>query len=92
MKKKSQKKTSKPRKKPESKTVKTAEKQPEATASNVKVQAGQHAPATTQLAADDSIVGSACPICGQGHIIKGKTAYGCSRWKEGCTFRLPFKQ
>lgn len=92
MKKKSQKKASKPRKKPESKTIKTAEKRPEVTASNAKAQAGQPAPATTQLAADDSIVGSACPICGQGHIIKGKTAYGCSRWKEGCTFRLPFKQ
>ena len=44
------------------------------------------------LPADDSIVGKACPVCGKGHIIKGKTAYGCNRWKEGCTFRLPFKQ
>ena len=42
--------------------------------------------------ADDSIIGSACPLCGKGRIIKGKTAYGCDRWKEGCTFRLPFKQ
>jgi len=31
-----------------------------------------------------------CPVCKQGHILKGKTAYGCSRWKEGCTFRLAF--
>ena len=44
------------------------------------------------LPADDSIVGKACPVCGKGHIIKGKTAYGCDRWKEGCTFRQPFKQ
>lgn len=44
-----------------------------------------------QLKADDSIVGRQCPECGQGTIIKGKTAYGCSRWKEGCTFRLAFK-
>ena len=36
--------------------------------------------------------GDPCPICGQGHIIKGKTAYGCSRWKEGCTYRAPFKK
>ena len=36
--------------------------------------------------------GDICPLCGQGHIIKGKTAYGCSRWKEGCTYRVPFKQ
>lgn len=35
--------------------------------------------------------GSACPACGQGKVIKGRTAYGCSRWKEGCTWRKPFK-
>ena len=38
------------------------------------------------------IEGTTCPLCGQGHIIKGKTAYGCSRWKEGCTYRLPFPE
>ena len=36
--------------------------------------------------------GQPCPVCGKGVIIKGKTAYGCSRWKEGCTYRVPFKQ
>ena len=40
----------------------------------------------------DSLVGKPCPICGKGHIIKGKTAYGCSEWKSGCTFRKPFTQ
>lgn len=34
-------------------------------------------------------VGSVCPVCGQGKVIKGHTAYGCSRWKEGCDFRKP---
>ena len=38
----------------------------------------------------DSLIGQPCPLCGQGTIIKGKAAYGCSRWREGCTFRLPF--
>jgi len=38
----------------------------------------------------DPLVGQPCPVCGQGVIIKGKSAYGCSRWKEGCTFRKPF--
>ena len=52
---------------------------------------GKDTPAQTPPA-DDSIIGSACPLCGKGRIIKGKTAYGCDRWKEGCTFRLPFKQ
>jgi DNA topoisomerase-3 len=40
----------------------------------------------------DEIIGMPCPVCHEGHIIKGKTAYGCSRWKEGCTYRLPFEQ
>lgn len=31
-----------------------------------------------------------CPICSRGHILKGKTAFGCSRYAEGCTLRLPF--
>ena len=44
------------------------------------------------LPADDSIIGTPCPVCGKGHIVKGKTAYGCDRWMEGCTFRMPFKQ
>lgn len=33
-----------------------------------------------------------CPICHKGHIIKGKTAYGCSNYSAGCTFRLPFAE
>lgn len=37
-------------------------------------------------------VGAPCPVCGKGTIIKGKTAYGCSRWREGCKFRHPFAQ
>ncbi|MDE6825510.1 MAG: DNA topoisomerase 3 [Paramuribaculum sp.] len=33
-----------------------------------------------------------CPECGQGHILKGRSAYGCSRYREGCGLRLPFEQ
>ncbi len=33
-----------------------------------------------------------CPVCGQGHILKGKTAFGCSRFREGCQLRLPFTE
>lgn len=36
--------------------------------------------------------GSPCPQCGEGKVLKGKTAYGCSRWKEGCNWRKPFKK
>ena len=42
------------------------------------------------LQTDDSIVGTPCPQCKQGVVIKGKGAYGCSNWKAGCNFRLPF--
>ena len=48
--------------------------------------------ATEAPAAADPLVGKPCPLCGKGHIIKGKTAYGCSEWKNGCTFRQPFTQ
>ena len=46
------------------------------------------APAMVKV--DDSMLGKACPLCGKGIIIKGKTAYGCSDWKNGCTFRQGF--
>lgn len=31
-----------------------------------------------------------CPVCGNGYILKGKSAFGCSEWKNGCTFRINF--
>ena len=39
----------------------------------------------------DAVVGQPCPVCGKGVIIKGKTAYGCSEWKSGCTYRKSFE-
>lgn len=38
----------------------------------------------------DNIIGNICPVCAKGTIIKGNTAYGCSNWKNGCTYRQPF--
>lgn len=77
LKKKSRKKATSPKKKTETEVDKT----------------GNNDEKTVQsLSADDSIIGTPCPICGKGHIVKGKTAYGCDRWREGCTFRMPFKQ
>jgi len=34
----------------------------------------------------------ACPKCKQGKLIKGKTAYGCSQWREGCDFKYLFAE
>ncbi len=36
-----------------------------------------------------SIEEISCPVCGKGHIIKGRTAYGCSDFNN-CNMRLPF--
>ncbi len=44
---------------------------------------------TTETNPDD-IIGQPCPLCGKGHVIKGKTAYGCSEWRNGCGWRKPF--
>lgn len=45
----------------------------------------------TSKAASKGLSEVTCPKCGQGNIIKGKTAYGCSQWKNGCDLRLPMK-
>ena len=40
---------------------------------------------------EDQWIGMTCPVCKHGTIIKGKSAYGCSRWREGCSYRMPFE-
>ena len=52
-----------------------------------KSKAAGAAPAETN---PDAIIGQPCPLCGKGYIIKGKTAYGCSEWKNGCGWRKAF--
>ena len=48
------------------------------------------ASAASTEANPDAIIGQPCPLCGKGHIIKGKTAYGCSEWRNGCGWRKAF--
>jgi len=36
------------------------------------------------------ITAEKCPKCNIGTILKGKTAYGCSNYKNGCDLKLPF--
>ena len=48
------------------------------------------ASAPAQPAGDEALVGQPCPLCGKGIILKGRTAYGCSEWRNGCTWRKPF--
>lgn len=33
-----------------------------------------------------------CPVCGKGHLVKGRTAFGCSEYKNGCHTVLPFTE
>ena len=67
----------------------TKKKTTTAKADNKKADAPQPTPPDS-TSADDSIIGTTCPICGKGTIIKGKTAYGCSNWRNGCTYRVDF--
>ena len=92
LKKKKKKKTATPKKpsKPKNAAQKAVASSATSTATSATPSASEPQPqplATT----DDSIVGTTCPICGKGTIVKGKTAYGCSNWKNGCTYRLAFK-
>lgn len=32
-----------------------------------------------------------CPKCKKGTVLKGNTAYGCSNYKSGCDFKVPFE-
>ena len=67
----------------------TKKKTTTAKADNKKTDTPQPTPPDS-TSADDSIIGTTCPICGKGTIIKGKTAYGCSNWRNGCTYRVDF--
>lgn len=59
--------------------------------STVKTPSKEAASSTAEkVLAAEELEGSICPLCGKGTVIKGKTAYGCSEWKNGCTYRKPF--
>ena len=73
----------------EKKKKTTKKKTTTAKADNKKTDA---TPSAQPNAADDSIIGTTCPVCGKGTIIKGKTAYGCSNWRNGCTYRVDFNK
>ena len=45
-----------------------------------------------QSSSPTNIAGTVCPQCKEGIIIKGKSAYGCSNWKNGCNYRIPFDE
>ena len=46
-------------------------------------------PAAPTLPVD---TGVPCPQCQQGTLLRGRTAFGCSAFREGCTFRLSYEE
>ena len=45
-------------------------------------------PAAAPVSSDP--VGMPCPACGEGRLVAGRAAWGCSRWREGCGWTLAF--
>ena len=69
---------------------KTRSKNPSetATTSSTKPKRTKKAEAAASPASNDTV--PRCPLCGQGTLLRGKSAYGCSAYKNGCTFRLDY--
>ncbi len=77
----------------EKKPAKKRERKPaekKATAAKSKAPARE---VTTSVPDTPGIVaeGMPCPLCGKGTVLRGKSAYGCSAWREGCTYRYPLE-
>ena len=55
------------------------------------VQSSKPAVKTTTVKSKKEVVGKTCLKCKKGSLIKGGSAYGCSDYKNGCQFIIPFK-
>jgi DNA topoisomerase-3 len=47
---------------------------------------------STEAASVGGPVGMSCPTCHIGVLVRGRSAWGCDRWREGCRFVLPFAE
>ena len=54
-------------------------------------QVKQQTPKAKKTTKKKEVAGKDCPKCKQGNLLKGKTAYGCSNYKNGCDFTLVFE-
>lgn len=57
---------------------------------NKKASATEPKPKRTRAKQPKEFSEIACPVCGQGRLLKGRTAVGCNRFREGCKFVIPF--
>ena len=64
------------------------EKPKKSKAASASKEAGEKRPRKPRKKADPAP--AVCPICHKGTLLRGKTAYGCSEYKNGCTFRLDY--
>ncbi len=64
------------------------EKPKKSKATSASKEAGEKKPRKPRKKADAAP--AVCPICHKGTLLRGKTAYGCSEYKNGCTFRLDY--
>ncbi|MFT4830750.1 MAG: DNA topoisomerase-3 [Psychroserpens sp.] len=63
----------------------------ETTRANISHSVGPVTTKTTEVVTKKAgITVESCPKCKRGTLLKGKAAYGCSSYKEGCDFVLPF--
>ena len=53
---------------------------------------GEGKPKKARIPRLKSIEEIPCPVCGKGHLVKGKTAFGCSEYRNGCHTVLPFTE
>ena len=56
------------------------------------VSGGEAAPKRPRSPRVKTIEEIPCPVCGKGHLVKGKAAYGCSEYNNGCHTVLPFTE
>lgn len=64
------------------------EKPKKSKASSASKETGEKKPRKPRKKAENAPV--VCPVCHKGTLLRGKTAYGCSEYKNGCTFRLDY--
>jgi DNA topoisomerase III len=73
--------------KPEDKTAEKTEKEEKSKSAETKKSVAKK---TVEKTKDPVVI--TCPKCKKGTMLKGKTAFGCSEYKAGCTFKVLFEQ
>jgi len=63
----------------------------ETKAANISYASQIQTTSTKKASIKTTIIGQKCPKCKKGTLLKGSSAYGCSAYKEGCNFILPFR-